>query len=957
MQAAHGRWPEILRGFGLDESYLDSKGKGSACPICRDGTDRFTFDDRAGNGDWVCRRCERGAGDGLHLLSSVHGWSLPQAIFEVGRSLGLDVAPPSDHAAGPVRTIPPPKPKAPKRPRSKTVQPIPADAPLPPDTFKDKGNVSQRWIYRNAQGRPLFHVCRFDYEDGGEFKKDTIPQAWCTDRHTWAEPFEPIDDGWEWLSVDAPRPLYGLDRLAKLPGAVVLLVEGEKCADAAHRALGKTIACVSWPGGTNAWRRVDWSPLNGRKVILWPDNDLPGKLCMFGSIDLGTGEMKHGLAFKLEKLGARIAFVHPPQDKAPGWDVADALEFDHWSPAHLTEWLNESKSHDLNDNVLVEIGQAIPPGPVLEPPPDLAPDDYAAPQGIYEAPDEPSGPDHEESEPPTPRISSFDNNEFFRLLGFDHGIYFILIKRAQQVREFNARQLGSATGAAELMPLHEWQRVPRYVTDKGQLKYGVIASELIDASMQVGVYEPDRERGRRGAWMDLGAHVFHLGNRLWVDGEVKALAEHDSYFVYNAGPRLEGPAKSGLDDETRGSLIHAIDLIRWERPASAPLLLGWMVLAPICGMLHWRPHIWLTGAQGTGKSWIFENLISPLVGEAGLYCEGGTTSAGIRQSIRRDARPVVYDEAEPSGPREQALVDEVVTLARSASSESNRQTIKGTAGHEAMAFHVRSMFAFGSITPHVDRAQDISRITLLSLRPAGLGADHWKELEIAAGRIGIGTGRELLALVLDNIADVLANVDLFRKVAAESLGGGSQRIGDQFGTLLGAAWWLQNLGRATEADALEFCEKWDWAEHVSPSQDKDEERLLTHILQQVIAVDGNHKPEKATLGELVRVVATPAEEGELKINIDYRVAKRHLGRFGIRVMPDVIWFSNRAPALAKILSGTPWPTNWRQVLKRLPGAESANSGKTCWFSDGLVTKATAVPVGLVTDGCEADEPF
>lgn len=54
----------------------------------------------------------------------------------------------------------------------------------------------------------------------------------------------------------------------------VVLVEGEKCVDAALR-LGET--CVTtWPGGAKAVEQVDLSPLQGKTIVIFADNDKPG---------------------------------------------------------------------------------------------------------------------------------------------------------------------------------------------------------------------------------------------------------------------------------------------------------------------------------------------------------------------------------------------------------------------------------------------------------------------------------------------------------------------------------------------------------------------------------------------------------------------------------------------------------------------------------------------------------
>lgn len=70
-EQARGRWPGILAAFGIDKELLD--GEHRPCPVCN-GKDRFRFDDRSGNGDWVCsghgqrRGSSVGSGNGVDLL-------------------------------------------------------------------------------------------------------------------------------------------------------------------------------------------------------------------------------------------------------------------------------------------------------------------------------------------------------------------------------------------------------------------------------------------------------------------------------------------------------------------------------------------------------------------------------------------------------------------------------------------------------------------------------------------------------------------------------------------------------------------------------------------------------------------------------------------------------------------------------------------------------------------------
>lgn len=76
---AKDRWPDILERSGVSADYL-RQGKPGPCPLCG-GHDRYTFDDKYGDGDYYCRGC--GPGKGLKLLMSYHEWDWLKAVNEV----------------------------------------------------------------------------------------------------------------------------------------------------------------------------------------------------------------------------------------------------------------------------------------------------------------------------------------------------------------------------------------------------------------------------------------------------------------------------------------------------------------------------------------------------------------------------------------------------------------------------------------------------------------------------------------------------------------------------------------------------------------------------------------------------------------------------------------------------------------------------------------------------------
>lgn len=97
-------WISTLMSYGIAAEHLT--GKACACPVCG-GDDRFTYDNRRGRGDWICRQCDNGmpmAGDGLQLITRVAGIGL----FRLMRQLDGGAPPPS-------RSVAKAKTPAPKR--------------------------------------------------------------------------------------------------------------------------------------------------------------------------------------------------------------------------------------------------------------------------------------------------------------------------------------------------------------------------------------------------------------------------------------------------------------------------------------------------------------------------------------------------------------------------------------------------------------------------------------------------------------------------------------------------------------------------------------------------------------------------------------------------------------------------------------------------------------------------
>lgn len=253
------------------------------------------------------------------------------SLYAASRGLSqLDAARELSGQAAKMLAVPPTSPKAARKPpKWSPVLPVPDDAPAPPDRFARNegtsktpkwvdGQFVRRWTYLDADGRTLGHVARFHWTDPstGEIEKDVVPQTWCVD--------DAGNHKWRTRSFPVPRPLYGLRELAERPNAPVLIVEGEKSADAA-REIAPQYVVITWPGGIEAWRKAALNPLRGHpSVLLWPDADEPGRK--------GMWEVGHALLALVPTVKIIL-----PEGKPDGWDAADARA-EGWGWREFKEW-------------------------------------------------------------------------------------------------------------------------------------------------------------------------------------------------------------------------------------------------------------------------------------------------------------------------------------------------------------------------------------------------------------------------------------------------------------------------------------------------------------------------------------------------------------------------------------------------------------------------------------------
>ena len=182
----------------------------------------------------------------------------------------------------------------------------PIENPIRPQ-YNSNSPYDAEYVYTNADGEVLVSVRRYNV-------KDIAGNPMLNTKGKPKKEFRPFVEGSPYSKFPDIRPLYNIPNV--LASDRVIWVEGEKCADSLND-VGYTATCTI--GGAGALTKktahqFDFSPLQNKELILWPDNDPAGK-------KLADLIQDFALA-----AGARsVTMLTPPMGKPEGWDASDAL--------------------------------------------------------------------------------------------------------------------------------------------------------------------------------------------------------------------------------------------------------------------------------------------------------------------------------------------------------------------------------------------------------------------------------------------------------------------------------------------------------------------------------------------------------------------------------------------------------------------------------------------------------
>ena len=338
-----------------------------------------------------------------------------------------------------------------------------------------------------------------------------------------------------------------------------------------------------------------------------------------------------------------------------------------------------------------------------------------------------------------------------------------------QVVEYSPNGLGSRGNLFHIAPLDYWRQAFPSNTSGG-VDWTRAADHLIQLAWAVGEYDHQRVRGS-GCWREDGGFVLHLGDRLLPRQGTEVVPPVDysgaSHHIYELRHRHDGP---NLDDELSDAdcreLVWLFREFGWRDGISGYLLAGWTVLAPFCGILDQRPHVWITGPRSATAIW---DLVMPLTGDMGVRWLSASDVGAIGRHHETTALPFFLELDHPRWRARRRLREVLV----SASSSDRIQT----------------MACLGSTHEPNLLERDRDRLTVLSTqeRPTGRRFSRRCDQQLyppstaerSARRLMGRTFRWLRSGRLDETIEVCRRAvsETFRSAAA----------GDQYGTLIAGA--------------------------------------------------------------------------------------------------------------------------------------------------------------------------
>lgn len=256
--------------------------------------------------------------------------------------------------------------------------------------------------------------------------------------------------------------------------------------------------------------------------------------------------------------------------------------------------------------------------------------------------------------------------------------------------------------------------------------------EIINSCTAAGVWSPEGHTRGSGVWYSSdGELIINSKDGVYkVSENGTEIVERcivGQKFIYPAAKRGVFSDKIAAVDDVRRMINTLESGWQWRRDSDGFLAAGWVLMQAYVAALDARPHLYLTGESGSGKSF-FQEWINSFLGTWAIRVENGKESslAGLRQAVKNDAVTLLVDELEPKAGatpedtyRLNALIRGVLQMLRSAYSQSRTDSysvVKGTAHGEVARHDVRVSAMINGIAESELEQADRNRMIRVEMR-------------------------------------------------------------------------------------------------------------------------------------------------------------------------------------------------------------------------------------------------
>ena len=570
-----------------------------------------------------------------------------------------------------------------------------------------------------------------------------------------------------------------------------------------------------------------------------------------------------------------------------------------------------------------------------------------------------------------------EDNPHFLSLGVSEGRYYYLNRKISNIVSIAAGQQ-TQNMLLSLAPLKFWTTLAPKINTKTGLRepdWMVVYDLLYREADNLPLWDPKREF-KQGAIINNGKVVFNTGTHAFVDGEKMPLGEcTDGYYRLTSSLPYPDPIFEDSFPENSEEILRYIEILKkvdWREDnlgIAVMTVVGYTAVAPICGILKSRPHIWMDGPFNSGKSWFMEYILMKALGSYFESVLANSTEPGIRASLDARSVPLLFDEAEGATKADKIRMDNVIAMARHTYSDTKAKVTHGVSGGGGAAkqYAIKTMLFLASIATRFQTSADRSRWVRISL---GTTTRNDFDARVAAPAEELLTpdfSRRLAGRMLKHAKDLPVAIGLMTEALKSK--GISDRVARGYAVFGAGAWFAlrDTLPQSVEEAEAFITGTFGPIQNIMDNdsivqQGRDHVTVHNEIMSHQIRIQTSTATVTEPIGSVMRFIVG-SEEYESS-HIPRADAIKALANMGIRPgfemkaakengPIDSFLFSRQAPELRKILADTPYDSNYSDVMLQDPQAKLAT---TVVFPGNLRHRPVCVPLrSLDIDPPEDDD--